>query len=77
MPEFNDENEATFTKIADWNTAVARLDSILKEWEISTQMATDKEISRWSTEIANMNAHNAYHIGQIIYIRKRNGWWGS
>lgn len=22
-----------------------------------------------------MGTHNAYHTGQIIYIRKQQGWW--
>ena len=47
-----------------------------KEYKIlGLENATDEQISEWNVEIANMTAHTAYHTGQIMYIRKRNGWW--
>lgn len=77
VPEFNDENEQTFrnTYGQDWQKAIEKLDSVQTEWEKLTQAASDEKIKEWSTEIANMASHTAYHTGQIIYIRKRNGWW--
>lgn len=79
MLDFNVDNETTFENYNDreWNTLVSKLDSIQKEWERLTKMATDEQLNKWSSEIANMTAHNAYHSGQIIYIRKRNGWWNK
>lgn len=77
MSDFEIENDTTFEKYneMEWVLAVKKLDSIQTEWEILTENATDKRIIEWSSDIANMAAHNAYHTGQIIYIRKRNGWW--
>lgn len=79
VTDINDEekNKETF-KInngKDWQNAVSRLDSIQTEWERLTENATDEQIAKWNVEIANMSAHTAYHTGQIVYIRKRNGWW--
>ncbi len=79
VTDINDEekNKETF-KInngKDWQNAVSRLDSIQTEWERLTENATDEQIAKWNVEIANMSAHTAYHTGQIIYIRKMNGWW--
>lgn len=73
------ENETTFKKYTDgeWNSLVNQLDSIQSEWERLTTNATDEQLTGWASEIANMAAHNAYHAGQVIYIRKRNGWWNK
>ena len=78
VPDFNDDNnKETFKKnnAQDWKIAVRKLDSIQTEWERLTENATNEQITEWKTEIANMASHTAYHTGQIIYIRKRNGWW--
>ncbi|APQ16034.1 DinB family protein [Maribacter hydrothermalis] len=77
VSEFNGENKETFKKnnTVDWEIAKQRLDSIQIQWEILTEKATDEQITTWSMEILNMASHTAYHTGQIVYIRKRNGWW--
>ncbi len=77
MTDFNVDNEITFKKYSDteWKTAIRKLDSIQKEWELMIKKASEEQLLEWSSEITNMTAHNAYHTGQIIYIRKRNGWW--
>jgi uncharacterized damage-inducible protein DinB len=33
------------------------------------------EGARWWAVIGNLSTHNAYHIGQIIYVRKLQGSW--
>ena len=77
MSDFKVDNETTFKKYTDkeWKNLMAKLDSIQTEWVRMTENATNEQLTEWGTEIANMAAHNAYHTGQIIYIRKRNGWW--
>jgi uncharacterized damage-inducible protein DinB len=76
-PDFSGENDKTFKTLdaKDWDNAVKKLDSIETVWENSVENATDKQIVDWSSSLANISSHNAYHTGQIIYIRKRNGWW--
>ncbi|MEM0991746.1 MAG: DinB family protein [Bacteroidota bacterium] len=77
MTDFEVDNETTFIMYAeyDWIGIVNKLDSIQTEWEAVIMEAPDERLKEWSKEIANIQAHNAYHTGQIIYIRKRNGWW--
>jgi len=77
VSEFEGDNKETFKKNdwQDWDNSIKKLDSIQTEWERLTENASDKQIAEWYTEIANMTAHTAYHTGQIIYIRKHNGWW--
>ncbi len=73
----DEENKETFKlyKGKDWQNAVKKLDSLQSEWENITKNATEEQIAEWNVEIANISAHTAYHTGQIIYIRKHNGWW--
>lgn len=77
LPDFMDDNDSTFEILdtINWMDATKKLDSIQNEWEHLVERATDKELLEWSNTIASICAHNAYHTGQIIYIRKQNGWW--
>ena len=77
LPDFNDDNNTTFKQFEgeQWPLAIRKLDSIQTEWEQKVIAATEEHLNEWSSNIANVCSHNAYHTGQIIYIRKRNGWW--
>ncbi|MEO1031072.1 MAG: DinB family protein [Bacteroidota bacterium] len=74
---FKVDNETTFDAFTEneWNNLVHQLDSIQTEWINVIEKAEDEQLTEWGSEITNMAMHNAYHTGQIIYIRKRNGWW--
>ena len=76
-PAFNDDNEITFRTFAekDWDAAVGKIDSLQSAWEHVVEEANEEQLEKWSTSIANICTHNAYHTGQIVYIRKMNGWW--
>jgi len=39
------------------------------------ESAEDQKLSAMATTIANMCTHNAYHVGQIVYVRKLQGSW--
>jgi uncharacterized damage-inducible protein DinB len=77
VPNFDGNNETTFRKFdsIDWNTALKKMDSIQTAWEHAIEKATKQQLESGGSEIASMSSHNAYHTGQIVYIRKRNGWW--
>ncbi|MGI8950279.1 MAG: DinB family protein [Chitinophagaceae bacterium] len=74
---FNGNNNETFTKFDknSWNATVKKLDDVLTQWEKEIANADDAKLMKWYSTIAHISTHNAYHIGQIIYIRKTNGWW--
>ena len=76
-PDFDGNNEETFARYCDndWSETVDKLDSIQTAWERAVATATEEQLKTWSAEVANVSSHNAYHTGQIVYIRKRNGWW--
>ena len=77
VTDFNGDNETTFRKFddLDWSIAVRKADSIQTEWQQAVEHATAQQLDSVGTEISNMLSHTAYHTGQIVYIRKRNGWW--
>jgi uncharacterized damage-inducible protein DinB len=39
------------------------------------EISDEKKLSAWYSAIAHIGTHNAYHTGQIIYIRKLQGSW--
>ncbi len=53
----------------------SRLDSIQQQIEQLVSDAPAEDLEKWEETINNLSMHNAYHTGQMVYIRKRNGWW--
>jgi hypothetical protein len=74
---FTGENEETFTSFnqADWNKTVSQVDSVLEGLEKAINVADEEKLKDWYPTLANISTHNAYHTGQIVYIRKMKGWW--
>jgi len=74
---FSGDNKETFAPVDanSWNATVQRLDSVLTAWENAVQAADEAKLVKWYSTIAHIGTHNAYHTGQIIYIRKMKGWW--
>jgi uncharacterized damage-inducible protein DinB len=84
-----DDNDATFVAAeaadeAAWSAEIAKLNAILTEFreliEAADESKFDQAVSAtnqasWSTLISNINAHNAYHGGQIVLLRKMQGSW--
>jgi len=70
-------NEKTFEVYSDkeWENITIKLDSVQTEMKRIVEKASEEELALWATDILDLTAHNAYHTGQIIYIRKQNGWW--
>jgi hypothetical protein len=76
---FNGDNKETFSGVdaTTWPLTVKKLDAVLTEWEKAIAAADDAKLQKWYDTIAHIGTHNAYHIGQIIYIRKMKGWWND
>jgi uncharacterized damage-inducible protein DinB len=76
-PKFDGNNDETFNSFdaKQWDDTVKKLDQILTEWEKAIEAADDKKIQESASLIAHIGAHNAYHVGQIIYVRKLQGSW--
>lgn len=76
-PAFTGKNEETFDNFSasQWNDLVKKLDQVMTDWEKAVETADEKTISEKASLIAVIGAHNAYHIGQILYVRKLQGSW--
>src|SRR5277367_1378486 len=75
--KFDGNNDETFNAFDSkkWNDTVKQLDDVMTEWEKAVEAADDKKIQAAASTIAHIGAHNAYHIGQIIYVRRLQGSW--
>ncbi|MFG6494853.1 DinB family protein [Fictibacillus sp. UD] len=81
--ESNDETFRNENK-ENWDAAKNELFAVLTHWtealkeadeEIFERSAHEDRHDPWYSVLANINIHNAYHIGQIVEIRKSQGNW--
>jgi uncharacterized damage-inducible protein DinB len=74
---FDGNNNETFDNFtpAQWDDLVKKLDQVLTDWEKAVETADDQKLAANASLIAHVGAHNAYHIGQILYVRKLQGVW--
>ena len=77
--KYNGDNNETFNQFdgKKWTETVRQLDEIMTEWEEAVETADDKKLEEWAPVISHIATHNAYHIGQIVYVRKEQGSWDS
>ena len=78
-----ENNDQTFStgeySEADWQADVARFDAVMTEFRSLIEQSDESKFSEpvptntsriWADLIADVNAHNAYHGGQIVQLRK-------
>jgi hypothetical protein len=75
--KFTGDNTETFDKFdsKQWADIVNQLDQVMTDLEKLVETADDQQLTKWANTIGNLCAHNAYHIGQIVYVRKLQGAW--
>jgi hypothetical protein len=75
--KFSGNNDETFDKFdaKQWSDIVKQLDQVEKDLENFVETADDAKLATIATTIGNISTHNAYHTGQIIYVRKLQGSW--
>lgn len=74
---FDGNNNETFDNFSadQWNDLVKKLNQVLADWEKAVESADDAKLAANASLIAHVGAHNAYHVGQILYVRKQQGVW--
>jgi uncharacterized damage-inducible protein DinB len=74
---FDGNNNETFDNFtpAQWDDLVKKLNQVMMDWEKAVEAADDQKLADNASLIAHIGAHNAYHIGQILYVRKLQGVW--
>jgi uncharacterized damage-inducible protein DinB len=69
-----------------WASEIERFDRVMNGWREAIEAASDarlaeqvsnKHPNRWANVIADINAHNAHHGGQIVILRKLQGSWDA
>jgi hypothetical protein len=75
--KFTGDNTETFDRFdsKQWADIVEQLDQVMTDLEKLVETADDQQLAKWANTIGNLCTHNAYHIGQIIYVRKLQGAW--
>jgi len=79
LDKFSGNNDETFDKFdsKSWNETVQQLDSVMKELEKWVETADEAKLKEQAQVFTHISTHNAYHVGQIIYVRKEQGSWDS
>jgi hypothetical protein len=74
---YSGNNDETFNAFdaKSWAATVKQLDEVLTAWEKAVEGADEAKLNAFASTIAHIGTHNAYHTGQIIYIRKLQGSW--
>ena len=75
--KFSGDNDETFDKFDSkkWNEIVQQLDEVMNELEKWVETADEAKLKEFAQVFTHISTHNAYHIGQIIYVRKEQGSW--
>lgn len=77
--KFDGNNDRTFSDFdaKQWADTVRQLDQTLTDIENLAVSATDAQITKWAPTLAAISAHNAYHIGEMVMVRKEQGVWDA
>jgi uncharacterized damage-inducible protein DinB len=79
-----DNNDETFREDEPWDVTLAQFRNVMDEFRLLIEAADESKLEeavphrtdrRWWELIADINAHNAYHAGQILLLRKLQGSW--
>ena len=69
-------NDDTFTfDPKQWDATLKEFDQIMTELEDYVQSADDAMLAKNAPLFAHIAEHNAYHIGEMVTSRKRQGTW--
>ena len=74
--KFSGNNDDTFKfDPKDWDTSVKALDQVMTGWEDAVEKADEAKLKGSYSTIGKIATHNAYHIGEIVMVRKEQGSW--
>lgn len=74
---YDGNNDETFTNFtpAQWSDLVNKLEQVQLDWEKAVENADDAKLEANASLVEHVAMHNAYHVGQILYVRKLEGVW--
>jgi uncharacterized damage-inducible protein DinB len=73
------DNKETFDKFEEgnWVEVCKQLQQVMTEFESWVKTASDADLNAKMEVLSNICTHNAYHIGQMVYVRKLQGSWAT
>lgn len=71
------DNKTTFSNLQEtsWELLVEQILNTMKDWENVIESCDNEHLEKSSETLTYINLHNAYHIGQILLIRKSRVIW--
>ena len=75
--QFSGNNDETFDNYdaKTWKETVEKLDQVMTEMEKVVEGMDDATLKKFANTIAHIGTHNAYHVGQIVVLRRQQGSW--
>lgn len=75
--KFDGNNDETFNSFneAQWKEVQKQLDTVLTNIERYVESADETTLQRNASTLSHIATHNAYHVGQMVYVRKLHGVW--
>jgi DinB superfamily len=70
-----DNNDTFRFDPAQWDATLKQFDNVMTELERIVGNADDATLAKIAPSVARIAEHNAYHIGEIIAVRKEHGMW--
>ncbi|MGN8647290.1 DinB family protein [Gracilibacillus sp. HCP3S3_G5_1] len=71
------DNKKTFTDSEEigWELLVEKIFTTFREWKREIEYCEEDYVEKFLESLYYINLHNAYHIGQIVQVRKNLGIW--
>ncbi|GIN73365.1 hypothetical protein J14TS2_38400 [Bacillus sp. J14TS2] len=60
-----------------WEETLRSIDQVMQEWKQVIDDSADEHFNKNVDALTHLTIHTAYHIGQIVDIRKQQGTWKS
>ncbi len=75
--KYGGNNDDTFNGYdpKKWEYEVKRFDEIMNGLDQVVRNADEAQLMKIAPTIANIAEHNAYHLGEIVMVRKEQGAW--
>jgi uncharacterized damage-inducible protein DinB len=87
IQEMEGNNDTTFiNKRLEWQEVVDKFNAVMTEWYDAVYRSEEEKLEQligedkkepWIEALTNITIHTAYHIGQIVSIRKIQGSWNK
>lgn len=88
IPKMEGNNDTTFSYLneLEWEQVIERFYVVMTDWYETIKNGEDEKFEQpiseesketWWESLSSITLHNAYHIGQIVTIRKMQGSWSK